>query len=288
MEPIEQEYKVVTFISNASPSSSAYHVTSTTPQSAPVDMASGPFLPQIKEEVVGADGQHLGEAGKQQRMSVDGKGTFWPERPHKADPALAAAGVKANTVLTNLQRGNIPTMQTIVMEPVVASLHQRAGQGELRARELSASPGTVNERDHRRRTPLIWSAAYGQTPTVTLLVSHGAEVNAEGDEGETALHMAAAGGHHDAVKALLVRGARPDAADCNGCTPLMFAAAENHPHACNELLAAGADVAAVNLCDDTAISLAIKREAHMAQAVLEQHVMGLMKRGGGFDRHDLN
>ncbi len=132
------------------------------------------------------------------------KGAFWPERPTKADPSLAAAGVKANTVLTNLQRGNIPTMQTIVLEPVVVTLHQRAGMGELKAAELH--PGMLGERDPRGRTPLMWSAFYGQTPTVSLLLSHGADPEARGDEDETALHLAATGGHHDTVKTLLRGG----------------------------------------------------------------------------------
>ena len=48
------------------------------------------------------------------------------------------AGVRASTVLTNLQRGNIPTMQTTVIEPVtVAGPHQRAGQGELTSAEIT-------------------------------------------------------------------------------------------------------------------------------------------------------
>ena len=111
--------------------------------------------------------------------------------------------MKANTVLTNLQRGNIPTMQTIVVDPVETTIHQRqgklyyknlkvefcclvlsqgklnykdefsiklflssirAGMGELKAKEMNAE--LVTERDARRRTPLMWAAAYGQTPTV--------------------------------------------------------------------------------------------------------------------------
>ncbi len=201
---------------------------------------------------------------------------FWPERPTKADPSLVAAGVKANTVLTNLQRGNIPTMQTIVMEPVIASLHQRAGQGELKASELNAH--ILTERDPRGRTPLMWSAFYGQTPTVALLLAHGADADARGDEEETALHLAAAGGHHDVVKAMLRSGRTdPDPVDENACTPLMFAAARNHPHAVNELLLHGADVTAANVSGDTALSLAMRHNAAQAQAVIEQHLAALLK-----------
>ena len=227
-------------------------------------------FPAIKEE---STGEEYGRRGEKEKPAT----TFWPERPTKADPSLAAAGVKANTVLTNLQRGNIPTMQTIVMEPAVTSLHQRAGQGELRAAELPHLGSDIDERDHRLRTPLMWSAFYGQTPTVSLLLANGAEVNAEGDECETALHLAATSGHHDVVKVLLTNGAHVDALDENSCTPLMFAAMQNHPHAVNELLHSGADITLKNINDDTAVSLAVKCEALQAQAVLEQHIVGFMR-----------
>ncbi len=244
-------------------------------------------LVQVKEEV------EMGEGGVGIRGGDQGqpKVAFWPERPTKADPSLAAAGVKANTVLTNLQRGNIPTMQTIVMEPVIASLHQRAGQGELKAAELT-DPHIVGDRDPRGRTPLMWAAFYGQTPTVALLLAHDADADARGDEGETALHLAASGGHHDVIKALLRGGgggggggrsggggggANVDSLDENSCTPLMFAAMRNHPHAVNELLLHGADVAAANINGDTAMSLAIKCDSQQAQAVLEQHLVGVIK-----------
>ena len=97
------------------------------------------------------------------------KGTFWPEKP-KVD----AAAVKASTVLTNLQRGNIPTILRTLVEPVVQTIHQRAGQGELRFSELEVKGALVDERDHLGKTPLMWSAAYGQTPTLKLLLGYGA------------------------------------------------------------------------------------------------------------------
>ena len=79
------------------------------------------------------------------------KGTFWPEKP-KVD----AAAVKASTVLTNLQRGNIPTIQQTRVEPVLVSLHQRAGQGELRTAELEEDPTIVTQRDNKGKTALMW------------------------------------------------------------------------------------------------------------------------------------
>ena len=127
-------------------------------------------LETIKEECMDStDGSLIGGPPG----SVKEKGTFWPEKP-KVD----AAAVKASTVLTNLQRGNIPTILQTVVEPVVQSVHQKAGQGELRASELKdKSCKIVDERDHAQKTPLMWAAAYGQTPTVNLLLRSGAVRN---------------------------------------------------------------------------------------------------------------
>ena len=74
-------------------------------------------LDTIKEEIVTEDeyGEH--KSGMVRLGSRHDKGTFWPEKP-KSDPALTGA-VKASTVLTNLQRGNIPTIMQTVVEPVV-------------------------------------------------------------------------------------------------------------------------------------------------------------------------
>jgi len=54
-----------------------------------------------------------------------------------------------------------------------------------------------------------------QTPTVGLLLSRKADVNAIDLSQYTALHFAAAGGHHEIVKMLLSSGAIVDARDCH-------------------------------------------------------------------------
>ena len=80
-------------------------------------------------EMMGASGSHH----QMFRHGVDrgDKGTFWPEKPRVDHiPGRGAAEIKASTVLTILQRGNIPTIMQTVVEPViVAGPHQKAGQG---------------------------------------------------------------------------------------------------------------------------------------------------------------
>lgn len=41
------------------------------------------------------------------------KGTFWPEKPK-----IDTGNMKSSIVLTNLQRGNIPTIMQTVVEPI--------------------------------------------------------------------------------------------------------------------------------------------------------------------------
>lgn len=65
----------------------------------------------------------------------------------------------------------------------------------------------INAVDKNGLTALMWSSAYGQNLTVSLLLQEGADVHSKGNRLETALHFAAAGGHHDIVKQLISYGA---------------------------------------------------------------------------------
>ena len=96
-------------------------------------------------------------------------------------------------------------------------------------------------------------------------------------ESETALHLAAANGHHDVIRLLLNYGAKVDCLDENSCTPLMFAAMGNHPHSVNELLTHGANITLTNINDQSALALAVRERATLAQTVLENHIASLLK-----------
>lgn len=261
------EDKYLKTLSPAPTTPSQIHLQELTP------VLAGESLDPIKEEMM--DPSDLSMSASSSKGEKE-KGTFWPEKP-KTDPvAGVSGGVKASTVLTNLQRGNIPTiMQTVVEPVVVAGPHQRAGQGELRAEDLVDND--VNERDHAGRTPLMWSASYGQSPTVSLLLRYGASVRAQAYEGETALHLAATSGHHDVVRILIAHGADVDAQDENACTPLMFSAMQNHPHSVNELLVQGADITKTDINGQTALALAVQGGSTLAQRVMENHILAMLK-----------
>ena len=77
----------------------------------------------------------------------------------------------------------------------------------INPRILHAGDVDVNLADERGLTPLMWASAYGQVPTVALLLRAGALHTAKGPDGERALHLAAAGGHTDIIRILLAAGA---------------------------------------------------------------------------------
>ncbi|KAJ4434955.1 hypothetical protein ANN_23527 [Periplaneta americana] len=167
-------------------------------------------------------------------------------------------------VLTNLQRGNIPT-ETAAPEQTDVSFHHRAGQGEITDLDIEQEQD-VDVKDSNGLSALMWASAYGQLPTVQLLLQHKANVDLQGPEGETPLLLAAAGGHHEVVRLLLSEGAAVNHSDEVGNTALMYAAHGDHPHCTNELLLRGADITMVNLNDDTAFGIAVKRGSKLGRS----------------------
>jgi ankyrin repeat protein len=105
----------------------------------------------------------------------------------------------------------------------------------------------------------------GHTGVVNILLSAGADANAELKGGETVLMVAARAGNLEAVKVLLARGAKHDTRERRGQTALMWAAAEGHAAVVRALIEAGADVSATLDSGFTAFFFAV-REGHIAAA----------------------
>lgn len=205
------------------------------------------------------------------------------------------------TVLTNLQRGNT---QADVQTEICLSFHERSGQGEITDEQARQQP-FIDAFDNNHFTALHWACFYGQMCSVKILVKYGANVSQLALDMVTPLLLAAAGGHHEIVRLLLQHGANPNHMDVvcylafvnsritlskltilcvlfllflvqMGNTALMYAAAGNHPHTCTELLNNYPNVFERNENDSTAYSLAIKNNANLAQAVLENYIVSLL------------
>ena len=88
---------------------------------------------------------------------------------------------------------------------------------------LAANPALVHVRDPDGSTPLHCAAWKGHVAVVQLLLEHGAEVNAQnqnGHWGTTPLHAAAHGNQKAVAEVLLAHGADTRAVNLNGRTPL--------------------------------------------------------------------
>ena len=89
----------------------------------------------------------------------------------------------------------------------------------------------------------MWFAsASGQTDVVRALVSAGADVNSQRNDGSSALDVASQEVHIDVVNILLDNGAQIESRDNDGRTPLWFAAANGQTDVVRALVSAGADV----------------------------------------------
>ena len=111
---------------------------------------------------------------------------------------------------------------------------------------LSAG-GRVNHRNRQGATPLIAAAQKGHSDICRLLLAHGGNVN-ERHPGTnfTPLHFATFKGQEASVEVLLSWGAEVDAQDHAGGTPLYAACQEGHLASALRLLKAGATVTLPN------------------------------------------
>lgn len=168
---------------------------------------------------------------------------------------LLKQGFDPNTVDENAQPGIIVALLNESYEAAAA---------------LADSEGLQLEAANRSgETALMMASLRGQTPLVQRLLQRGAAVNRPG---WSPLHYAATAPDQAPMTLLLAHGAAVDARSPNGTTPLMMAA-DYGPSACVDLLlAAGARVDLQNDLGLTAVDFAKQRGRDRLAAQLSKHL----------------
>jgi ankyrin repeat protein len=93
----------------------------------------------------------------------------------------------------------------------------------------------------RGQTALMWAAGAGNAAAVTLLLEHGAELEAASTSGFTALLFAVRNAESDALRELIEAGANVNALAPDGTSALNVAVVNGYFEVASMLLAAGAD-----------------------------------------------
>jgi len=89
---------------------------------------------------------------------------------------------------------------------------------------------------------LLQAAAEGNTEQAKSLISKGADINAQGENGNTPLHRAARQVHKEVVELLIDKGAKVNSKNAMGDAPLHVAAHNSRVDVAELLIAKGADV----------------------------------------------
>ena len=116
--------------------------------------------------------------------------------------------------------------------------------------------GDVNLADRNQWTPLMHAAWQDRPDMITILIAHGAKLDAKDSDGLTPLAIAAQNGKVKAAQGLIVAGADVNApAAKGGYTPLMLAAISGSSELAASLIEHGAKVNAVNPGGVTALMI---------------------------------
>lgn len=156
---------------------------------------------------------------------------------------------------------------------VSLTLHEAAIAGATaRLESLLAAGADVNAADHNDCTPLHYAAIYDHEDVATILVAHGADVNAKGHwNDDTPLHDAAEHGHAGVAKVLIAHGGNVDARNEGGWTPLHTAARGGHVDIIELLLDHGAQVDLSGSWGETPLLVAVDEDQLAAATVLVAH-----------------
>jgi len=154
---------------------------------------------------------------------------------------MMTRAIEASEILEAVKKGNIAKVKTLLSKNIKliderdknkwTLLHWAAIGGYKEIAELLISKGAdVNAQNEFDETPLHWAVGRGpkiiderKKDLVELLISKGADINAKDKFIATPLHYAVRCGNNEIAKLLILKGADVNAKEKNGWTPLHWA-----------------------------------------------------------------
>jgi len=126
--------------------------------------------------------------------------------------------------------GAITACITTPDEVVIAPIHQALTAGNAsEVQKAAANKNQLSALNEYGETPLLYAVKYRKTDLVDILLSKGADPNAQNPtNGETPLIVAVKKNNDFMVKKLLKAGAQSDVLDNEGTSPLKWAIRKNH------------------------------------------------------------
>jgi hypothetical protein len=122
------------------------------------------------------------------------------------------------------------SVPAVVAEPpAITTLTEAIRQSSMTMLEklIAQNPAAVNQPDPEMQVqPLAWASMHGNTESVRLLLSAGADLNGRNGDGSTALHGAAFTGQSAVLQLLLEQGADPVAKNFGGQVPAQSCAVD--------------------------------------------------------------
>ena len=148
-------------------------------------------------------------------------------------------------------------------------LHMTAYYGHPAVTSILIEHGAnVEAMDSDQLTPLHLAAKFGLSTVTSILTSHGANTTDVKKNRRTPLYLAAKSGHTDVVSVLVKQGANTGAIDLNQQTPLHLAAKSGHSAAISILVEYGANVNAIDSAQQTPLHMAVMSKNEEAIKVL--------------------
>lgn len=199
----------------------------------------------------------------------------------RVDRTLNVATIEADVEIEGTeQTREFVTMGVVAYVAPSDPFVKAAQEDDLVAVEALIAGSDVNLRDKRSgTTALDHAVGNSNREMVQLLLSKGANVNAQNASGQTVLMMLGADSTSDLVWDLINAGAEVNLQDKNGNTALIHAASINNPESIKTLLEAGAKVGSKSKEGETALMMASSNG-------LINNVRALVLAGSNFSEQD--